>query len=251
MSRIRFHVFGALCALAMTTSVNAAALDDIKSSTAEGKAVFVIVTDAASRDLDKARAVAKEAHKRAPNSAVVELNRSDPAQKEAVAKYRVATAPVPFVMVVAANGSPVGAIRPTTTFAVDRLVALVPTAAKAKYMKILGERRVAAVVFTRASMRERSPLFEEMSKLARMEDLKLGTVLVDLDDPAEQRFIAEWKLDPKEVKRPLMIFVNPKGQVLGRLEGKPTVEQMVTLSKKRLRGCQDPNCTDPNCKHGK
>ena len=100
-------------------------------------------------------------------------------------------------------------------------------------------------------MRERSPLFEEMSKLAGISDLKLGTVLVDLDDVSEARWIAEWKLDPKQIKRPLMIFVNTKGQVLGRLEGTPTAKQMVTLAKKQLRGCQDPTCTDPNCNHGK
>lgn len=251
MSKLRFLPLVILCAVAAAMPASAAALEDINAHTAKGRTVFLVLTDAAAKDLEKARAVAQAAQKRTPNSAVVELNRSDPAQRAAVTQYRVAAAPVPLVLVVASNGFGVGAALPAAKGAVDRLVALVPTPAKAEYLKALSQRRVAAVVFSRASMKEQSPLFEEISKTARMPKLNMSTVLVNLDDSKEQRWIAQWKLDPKKITRPLLIFVNPKGQILGRLEGAPTAAQMVALSKKKIRGCQDPNCKDPNCRHGK
>jgi hypothetical protein len=38
----------------------------------------------------------------------------------------------------------------------------------------------------------------------------VGMVLVDLEDPAEARFVAEWKI-PRDAAQPVLAVVNAKG----------------------------------------
>ncbi len=238
-----------LCIGAITTSTHAGVLEDVSAHTTKGRTVFLVLTDAVALNLSQARATARAAQQRTPNSAVIELNRSDPAQAAAVAKYRVAAAPVPLVLCVASTGVGVGAVRPTTKGAVARLVAMVPSPAKAEYQRVLSQRRVAAVVFSRATMREQRSLFAEISKMYGVRKLNMTPIFVDLDDVREANWIKTWNLNPKKIKRPLIVFVNPKGQIIGKLRGAPKASQIVQMSKKRVHGCQDPNCKDPNCRH--
>ncbi len=224
---------------------HAAGLEDIHGHTSQGRTVFLVLTDAAAKGLDGARKVAATAQQRVPGSAVVVLNRSEPAQRPAVAKYRVAGAPVPLVLVIARSGLAVGAARPHANGAVDRLVGLVPTPAKSDYLRILHERQVAMVVFSRRTMKEQSPLFEQISAVNRTPNRKVRSVLVDLDDPKERAWIAQWKLDPAKVTRPLLIFVNPQGRIIARLEGAPTADEMLKTSRKKVKGC---GCGNPNCR---
>ena len=251
MSILRCLSAGLICVIALPCVARAGALEDISEHTKKGRTVFLVLTDAAASDLKAARAVAHAAQKQTPNSAVVELNRSDPAQRTAVARFRVAAAPVPLVLCIASNGFAVGAVRPAAKGATDRLVGMVPSPGKAEYLSVLSQKRVAAVVFSRASMSERSPLFIEISKTVKDPKSNMTAVLVDLDDARERKWVNQWKLDPKKITRPLVVFVNPKGQILGKLEGAPKAAQMLAMSKKVIRGCQDPKCKDPNCRHGK
>jgi hypothetical protein len=144
------------------------------------------------------------------------------------------------VLVVAPNGVPAGAAKPGDG-APARLANLVPTRAKAEYLQVLGQQRVAIVLVTRASMPERSPLFENAGTAVQQLAGKATLVLVDLDDAAEARFVAELKVDPATTQ-PVVHFVNPKGQVLGKLAGAPTVDQIVKTATKKAHTCSDPNC---------
>ena len=168
------------------------------------------------------------------------LNRSDPQQVSAVKHYRLTAAPVPLVLVVAQNGIAVGGARLVEN-AVDRLVSLVPTKAKAEYLRVLNSRHVALVVFSRKTMPLQSPLFTEISKAVRTTKGRVEPVLVDMNDKSEARFMKEWEVDPK-AEKPTIIMMNPKGQPLGRMMGAPRAAQLVATSKKR------PCCNNPNCK---
>lgn len=244
-------VAAAICLATFSAKASAGALEDVTSHTAAGKTVFLVLTDSSSRNLAEARAVAAGAKQRTANSEVVVLNRSDPAQRAAVDRFRVAAAPVPLVLCVASNGYAVGAVRPLAKGAVQRLAGMVPSPAKAEYLRVLSLKRVAAVVFSGAAMTERSPLFEQITKATRNADLKMSTILVDVADTREAKWIKEWKIAPESLKRPLMVFVNPKGQVIGTLSGAPTAAQITEMALKKVRGCQDPQCSDPNCRHGR
>ncbi|MDA1195740.1 MAG: hypothetical protein O2894_11215 [Planctomycetota bacterium] len=228
---------GLICAPAFASNL---VLEQIATANRAGKTVFLVVTDAAANNLDAARQTAQAAADQTPGSAVLVLNRSDPAQAEAVQGYRVAGAPVPMVMVIASNGVAAGASL-VKKGAVERLVSLVPTPAKARYLGVLAAGQTAVVIFSHAEMPLQSPLFLSVSTVVEESGGKVTPVLVEVTDRAEQRFLQEWKVDPKGAE-PTVIIMNPKGQTLGRLEGAPSAAKIVEVSKKR------PCCGDPSCK---
>lgn len=228
-----------LALLAAPAVGSAAALDEIRTANKAGKTVFLIVTDAAAKDLAAARQTAAQVMKQTPNSVVLELNRSDPAQAAAVRGYRVAGAPVPLVMVIAPNGVAAGASL-VKKGAVDRLLRLVPTPGKAEYLKVLSQRQTAIVIFSHAKMKQQSAVFEQVSKVVEQTKGKVSPVLVDVSSPAERKFLAEWKIDTKAAQ-PTVVVMNPKGLTLGRVTGTPTAAQLVEMTKKK------PCCGDPSC----
>ena len=228
-----------LALLAAPAVGSAAAIDEIRTANKAGKTVFLIVTDAAGKDLAAARTAAAEAQKRTPESVVLEVNRSDPAQAEAVRGYRVAGAPVPLVMVIASNGVAAGASL-VKKGAVDRLVKLVPTPAKAEYLKVLSQRQTAVVIFSHAKMPKQSAVFENVSKVVEQTKGKVSPVLVDVTAAAERKFLTEWKIDPKATE-PTIVVMNAKGLTLGRLTGAPTAAELIEVTKKK------PCCGNPGC----
>lgn len=217
------------------------ALASTRAANAAGRPVFLVLTDGAGAALTAARAHARAAQASVPHAVVVELDRRHPDQAEGVAHFRVAAAPAPLVLVVGANGVAAGAAKPGEG-AAARLVALVPSRAKAEYLALLAQQRTAIVLLSRPAMEERSALFERASAALQTLAAKAALVLVDLDDPAEARFAADLKADPASA-RPTVVVVNPKGQVLGRFAGAPTPEQLVEAASKKSC-CSDPNCKD-------
>ena len=228
-----------LALLAAPADGSAAAMDDITTHTKAGKTVFLVVTDAAAKNLAAARDVAGQASKQTPDSAVVELNRSDPAQAAAVKAYRVAGAPVPLVMVIAPNGVAAGASL-VKRGALERLIGLVPTPGKAEYLKVLSQRQTAIVIFSHAKMAQQSDVFTAASKVVTATKGKVSTVVVDVTSQAEQKFLREWKVDPKSTQ-PTVVVMNAKGLTLGRHQGAPTAEQLLATTQKK------PCCGDPSC----
>lgn len=223
-----------------TRPASAGAVDEIGSANAAGRTVFLVVTDAAAQGLEGARQAARDAQALVAGSAVVELNRSDPAQADAVKRFRLAASPVPLVLVVGSNGVAAGAARPGDG-AAQRLAALVPTPRKAEMLKVLDQQRTALVVFSRATMAERSALMESLTAALKALEGKAEAVLVDLDDPAERAFLAERKVDAAAT-RPVTLVLNAKGQALGRLDGAPTAQKLVETARSKAPCCPGGNC---------
>lgn len=219
----------------------ATVLQSVATANAAGRPVFLVVSDGSGANADAARASVRQAQLSVPSAVAVELDRTDPRQADAVAKFRLAAAPVPIVIVVASNGVPTGAAKPGDGSAA-RLASLVPSKAKADYLKQLSDQRIAVVLFTRANMTERSSLFEAASAALQQLPSKIALVTVDLDDVGEERFCSDLKVD-RASARPVTVVVSPKGQVLGRFDGAATTAQITKAAGKKSC-CDDPNCKD-------
>ena len=61
MSILRCLSAGLICVIALPCVARAGALEDISEHTKKGRTVFLVLTDAAARDLKAARAVEKQA----------------------------------------------------------------------------------------------------------------------------------------------------------------------------------------------
>lgn len=218
----------------------APAAADVHAANAAGKAVFLVVTDGG-QGREEARRVAEAAAALAPSTTVLELDRQDPARARAVEAFRIAGAPVPLVLVVASNGVPVGAQRPADG-AAARLVALLPSPSKAAWLKHASEGRVTLLAFTHAGMAGRAPAWTAANEAVRRLEGRAGLVLVDTQEAAEARFLAQMKVKA-DAAAPVVLVLNAKAQVLGRLEGEAvTADALVKAASAKAPCCGDPGC---------
>jgi hypothetical protein len=232
------------------------ALDD---SLREGHDIFLIVTEPQAQGIDSARELARKAAGLAPQATVVEMNRLDPENAALVARFRLSAAPVPLILVIAKNGVAAGGALPARTTP-EQLAALIPTPKKAEYLKALDEGRAVFLVLSRPDM-PTLPAVTQTCEAAHAKmnqdaeaNVKVGdtkpkdqaTVLgVTLTDPAEQRFLAEMKADPRSGE-PWVVVVNTRGQTTRTFLGSEglTVEALVEATKKRVSEC----CPGGRCK---
>ena len=122
---LRSFVLAVLLIGALVSVASASAQKDLDSAASSGKVAFVVVIDQGTTGADQATDMAKQAAKQVKKSTVVMLDRSDPANADLVAKYRLAGAPVPLILVAARNGVLAGGAPAAQTTA-DQLVGLVP-----------------------------------------------------------------------------------------------------------------------------
>src|SRR5512136_3122406 len=86
--------------------VNAQTTVEIEKAAKSCKPVFLVAYNAAGSDADKAISIANDAKKNLKvSSVVIKMNTSDACNADLVAKYRLAGAPLPLILVLDKNGS--------------------------------------------------------------------------------------------------------------------------------------------------
>lgn len=240
----RCHALRALAVAAVllsSGSATASVADDLAAAKTAGRPVFLVVTDASVASLDLARRVAGEAAQIAGGVAVVEVDRGARENAAVVTTYRLASVPVPLVLVVAGNGVAVGGARPHQITAA-RLARMVPTPAKAAHMKALSEGRADFVVFSRESSLGRAEALAACRAAAATLGGRADLVLVDLDDPAEAAFRDELQVDAK-TKVVVVKVYNAKGKPTDTFREHLTAEALVaSVGKEGDCGCGPEGC---------
>lgn len=233
-------------ALAFSASAQAAVDADLTRAAAEGKPVFLIVREGTGGGADLARKVATEAQGMVPGSLVMEMDRLDPANAAVVSRHRLAAVSVPLILVIGPNGVAAGGARPHLITA-GKLAKLVPSPAKAAYMKALNDGKPTFLVFARAAMPTRAAALAVSA--TAVETLKgAGAVVpVDLDDPREAPFVAELQIDPK-TPEPVTVVVTAKGMQTGTFLGVPMAKALVDATAVKSGGCAPGSCGPNGCK---
>jgi hypothetical protein len=246
------HALGSLLVvigIVATSTVARAALDaDIAAANAAGHPVFLIVSEGASPALTTARTLATEAQKLAPSASILELNRTDSVDAATVRKYRVASVPVPMILVIAANGAAAGGARPESTTPA-RLAAMIPSPAKAAYLKALEDKKAPLLVFGRAKMPERAGALEAVNEAVTAMKGAAAAIEVDLDSETEAAFVQEISVDVKTTS-PWVAVYNAKGQPTQTFVGIPKVADVVAAATKEgeLPCCPGGRCGPNGCK---
>ena len=225
-----------LTLLVMSTGLFAAEkpTDALQKAVQKGQAAILIVTDSAAQGLDQARGVAREAAKKINGCVTVEMNRSDAANAPFVAKYGLAGAPMPLILVFAKNGAIVGGL-PAAQATPEMLVKSFPSAKKAEVLKAIQDGNAVLLVAASKSMKERAKVMENCAAACNKIKGKAATVQIGLDDPAEQDFLKELKVDPAS-KEPVTLVVNTQGQLAGSFTGPVEVGKLAELAIKK-GGC--------------
>ena len=91
--------------IALLFATNVSASDQLNTILGQGKTAFVIVTAPGATGLSQVQDVVRQAVESVGNAEVIEIDRADSKNEELVTKYKLATAPVPLVLVFAPNGA--------------------------------------------------------------------------------------------------------------------------------------------------
>jgi hypothetical protein len=224
----------------MASAVQASPEKDLASAVQRGQIAFILVMEPGAPGLDQAKALIREAMNRVENAALVELDRSSPANASLIAKYRLAGAPVPLILVAARNGALAGGI-PAAEATPEKLLAVVPSPKKAEVIQLLQAGKAVFISVSRKTMPARAGATSACAAAcAQMKD-QGATVGIDLDDPREAEFLAQLRVD-RAATEPVTLVVNPQGQIAGTYTGATDVASLVQAAARKAGGCAPGAC---------
>jgi hypothetical protein len=217
---------------------------DLAAASAARHSVFLVVTERDASGIDVARSVASDAQKLSTETSILEMDRADSANRAVVEKYKLASVPVPLILVIASNGVAAGGALPQAVTAA-RLAAMVPSPAKAAFLQSLDEKKASFIVFSRDSMAGRAATLKVATDAVAALKGAASVVAVSLDADKEAGFIAEMKVDPKSAA-PVVVVYNAKGQATSTLLASPSVDDLVAAATREIEAA--PCCPGGRCK---
>lgn len=224
--------------------VAASASKDLDSAAKHEKIAFILVTDQGATGVDQAKETVKQAMKQVKKVELVELDRSDPANADLVAKYRLAGAPVPLILVAARNGVLAGGL-PASQATAEKLVAMVPSPKKAEILKLLESGKAVLITASRKGMANQPGATSACAAACGQLQEKCALVEIDIDDPAEADFLTQMKIS-LVASEPVTLVINAQGQITGTYVGAVDVPALVQAATKRAGGCCPPSVQNPN-----
>jgi hypothetical protein len=229
-----------LFAIMLFTSINLFAItaqESIESANKSGLAVFLVITDPGNANTQQAMDIANQAHTMYAKSEVLQMNRSDAANKDLVAKYGVSNAPLPLILVIASNGVVTGGYTSYQATA-DLLVKVIPSPVKADVMKAMSNGKSVFLVVSSKNMKEKDEVMNTCSQACIEMQNNAKLIGLDLDDQKEKAFIAEMKIDPA-ITSPQTFVINSKGQITGTFNDDVNSTTLVATAKKlpAAKGC--------------
>lgn len=225
---------------------SASATEDLAEASRAAKTSFVVITDASATGTPAVTAAATEAATKA-DARVILLDRGASENAALVQKYRVATAPVPLVLVVAHNGLPVAGLTAGKVTAAA-LVAAIPSPRRLQTLTAFADGRAVFVVVSGEKMAGRAEAAEQASAAMRALEptkTKARLVLVDVADPKEERYLAELSLGALEV--PTVVVFNAAGKRITTLRAPWTAQALAEAAVQTGATC----CDGGTCGHDK
>jgi competence protein ComGC len=222
-----------LFAIMLFTSIGVfavTAMEAIESANKSGLVVFLVITDPGNANTQKALDIANQAHEKYVKSEVIQMNRSDAANKDLVAKYGVSNAPLPLILVIASNGVVTGGY-PSYQATADLLLKVIPSPVKADVMSALSKGKSVFLVVSRKNMTEKNEVMNTCAQACIEMQNNAKLIALDLDDQKEKSFMTELKID-QSITSPQTFVINPKGQITGTFNDDVNTTELVASAKK-------------------
>ncbi|MEI7500976.1 MAG: hypothetical protein WCK84_11070 [Bacteroidota bacterium] len=230
--------------------VNAQTTSEIASANKAGKNVFLIAYNAPGADLDKAVTIANGARKNLTSTtAVVKMNTTDAANSALVAKYRLAGAPSPLILVLDKKGNPAGGyvLNEATS---GKLVDLIPSPKTAEVTDAITNGKSVLLIVYKESMKSKKSIMDNCAIACSQMSNKSVVVKIDLGDKKETKLLQTLKCDLL-AKEPVTYTINAAGQVTGTFTGITDVNSLIASAKKapaKAGGCCPSGAPAGGCK---
>jgi hypothetical protein len=222
----------------------ASAQKDLESAARHEKVAFILVTDQSATGIDQAKEMVKQAMKQVKKTTMIELDRSDPSNADLVARFRLAGAPVPLILVAARNGVLVAGL-PAAQATADKLVAMVPSPKKTEVLFHLQSGKAVLISASRKGTAKQADCSAACATACGQLQDRCVTVPIDMDDPAETEFLKSIKVDMGSTE-PVVTVVNAQGQITGTYSGAADVAALVQAATKKVGGCCPSTVQNPN-----
>ncbi|MFH1373878.1 MAG: hypothetical protein ABII79_08795 [bacterium] len=215
-------------------------------TTASGENVaFVLVTEPGATGIDQARQVIQSAMAQIPGSVVIESNRADAANSSFIQKYKLATAPVPLILVFASNGVMAGG-NVASKLTAQQLVAMVPSPKTAEVLKAIQSGQAVYVTASRSEMASKTDVAKGCAVACTQMQGKCVAVDVNMDDPVERGLLNQLKVNMQSAE-PVTVVINAKGQVTGSYTGTVEVENLIVSATKVVASSCCPAGSGKSC----
>ena len=208
---------------------------DLDSAARQTKVAFILVTDAGATGVDQARDMIQQAMRQVKKSVLVEVDRSSPGNADLVAKFRLAGAPVPLILVTARNGLLAGGVAAAQATS-EQLVGMVPSPKKAEALQAIQSGKAVLLSVSRKGMATQSGAKAACATACGQLADKCVTVQIDMDDPQEAGFLAAMKVNLASTE-PVTLVINAQGQIAGTYAGAADVASLVQAATKKVGGC--------------
>ncbi len=225
-------------ALASTT-------EQLQTAADEGKVAFVLVTEPGAAGVGQASQMIQSAMAQVPGAVMIESDRTDAANSDFVEKYKLAAAPVPLVLVYASNGVMAGG-NIASELTTQQLVAIVPSPKKAEALKAIQAGQAVYVTASRPAMAAKADVAKGCAAACTQMQGKCVAIDVDMDDPAEQVFLTQLKVNVHSTE-PVTVVINSKGQLTGSYTGGVEVDNLIASAKKVVASSCCPSGSGKSC----
>ncbi len=235
MKKLLICLLTGITVLAGYGTTRASVQSEIEKAGKDGKNVFLVVTEPGVAGTDRILYIANQAHKSVAESTVIEMNRTDSANSELVAKYRLTGAPLPMVLLIASNGLPAGSLT-SAQASPEKLAKMIPSPKKQEVMQALNQNKTAFVVASRKTMAGRARVFKTCKAACNQMKDKAVFISVDMDDKQELSFLKKLRVNMSS-PMPVTCVVNPRGQITGIFNGPVNSARLIQASANKPGGC--------------
>jgi len=219
----------------LTSVAGASVRADMDLAAKQRKVAFILVTDQGAAGVTEAKATIQQAMKQVKKSTLIELDRSNAGNADLVAKFGLAGAPVPIILLAARNGALAGGLVAAQATP-EQLIAMVPSPKKAEILQTLQGGKAVFISVSRKSMASHSRAKATCATACKQMNGRCVTVHVDMDDPKESEFLSQLKVN-RAATEPVTMVVNAQGQVTGSYTGAVEVANLVEAATKTAGGC--------------
>jgi hypothetical protein len=230
--------FLALCFCLLPLAAAASPQGDLDAAARKGKLAFLLVSEPGTAGMDQAKEMIQSAMKQLNGSVLVEWNRADPGTADLAARFRVAGAPLPLILLMARNGAIAGGMVAGQA-SVEKLVKLAPSPKRTEVLSAMQSGKAVFITAARKGMGAQAQAQESCARACGQMGAGSFAILLDIDDPAEAQFLADLKVSPVATE-PVTVVLNTQGQVTGTFVGAAAVGDLVQAANKKSAGCCPP-----------
>ncbi len=224
------------------SSLSANPTAELDKAKKDGKAVFLVITDNAAANLDKANVLANGASSKVAKSIVISLNKDDKANSSLVTKLGIANVPVPFILVISSKGMSIAGFQ-YNQVTTETLVKAVPSAKHEAVLFALSEKKPVFIVVSKKGLSDKTTILANCKSASAKVISKPVVIEFDVNDSKDSEFLKQVGVTSLKDKS-ITIVVNTSGQIADKFEGIVLETALTTSANKVVKssGCAPGAC---------